>query len=179
MYSLYVTGFTFHLISIFENAGLAREKALAVFIPVSIISVSISLFGGWVSDRIKLKYLLYLILAGEVLALSCLANLTMGISYYGFILGNGIAAGLHNVLMAVTWPRFYGRENLGKITGFVMSLIVFASALGPIMLSFSFSFAGSYSFGFYALAAIVAAALFFAFKADNPQDKYSSMQDFG
>lgn len=178
MYALYITGFTFHLISIFENAGLSREKALEVFIPFSVISVTLSLLGGWVSDRIKLKYLLYLIFAGEILALACLANLNGGVFYYGFILGNGIANGLFNVLMAVTWPRFYGRENLGRITGFVMSLIVFASALGPILLSFSFSTTGNYSFGFYGLASILLLAAFFSFKADNPQDKFTSMQDF-
>ncbi len=178
MYALYITGFTFHLVSIFENAGMSREKALAVFIPFSIISVTISLLGGWVSDRIKLKYLLYLIFFGEIVALISLANLNEGIFYLGFILGNGIASGLYNVLMAVTWPRFYGRENLGRITGFVMSLIVFASALGPILLSFSFSVAGNYSVGFYALAILILTATFLGFKADNPQDKYTSMQDF-
>ena len=178
MYALYITGFTFHLVSIFENAGLDREKALAVFIPYSVISVVLSLLGGWVSDRIKLKYLLYLIFFGEILALVCLANLNGGIFYFGFILGNGIVSGLYNVLMAVTWPRFYGRENLGRITGFVMSLIVFASALGPILLSFSFSSTGNYSAGFYGLAMIMLVAVFFSFKADNPQDKFTSMQDF-
>ncbi|QGY47152.1 MFS transporter [Maribellus comscasis] len=178
MYALYITGFTFHLVSIFENAGLSREKALAVFIPVSVISVALSLGGGWVSDRIKLKYLLYLIFIGEILALVCLANLNGGIFYFGFILGNGIASGLYNVLMAVTWPRFYGRENLGRITGFVMSLIVFASALGPMLLSFSFLKTGNYSIGFYVLALIILAALFLAYKADNPQDNYTNVQDF-
>ncbi|MCG6187721.1 MFS transporter [Maribellus maritimus] len=178
MYALYITGFTFHLVSIFENAGLSREKALAVFIPVSVISVALSLGGGWVSDRIKLKYLLYLIFIGEILALVCLANLNGGIFYFGFILGNGIASGLYNVLMAVTWPRFYGRENLGRITGFVMSLIVFASALGPMLLSFSFLKTENYSIGFYVLALIILAALFLAYKADNPQDNYTNVQDF-
>lgn len=178
MHALYITGFTFHLVSIFENAGLTREKALAVFIPVSVISVSISLVGGWVSDRIKLKYLLYIILFGEILALTCLANLNGGIFYVGYIIGNGITSGMYNVLMAVTWPRFYGREHLGRITGFVMSLIVFASAMGPILLSITFSFTGGYSAGFYALALLILVMVFFSFKADNPQDKFTSVQDF-
>lgn len=178
MYALYITGFTFHLVSIFENAGLSREKALAVFVPFSVISVTVSLLGGWVSDRIKLKYLLYLILAGEILALVSLANLNGQIFYLGFIVGNGIASGLYNVLMAVAWPRFYGRENLGRITGFIMSLIVFASALGPILLSFSFTTTGNYSIGFYVLALLMLVTIFFSFKADNPQDKFTSMQDF-
>ena len=59
IFALYITGFTFHLVSIFEAVDMEREKALAVFIPVSFISVGISLLGGWISDRIQLKYLLY------------------------------------------------------------------------------------------------------------------------
>ena len=175
LYALYITGFTFHLVSIFEKAGLSRDKALAIFIPVSIISVFISMIGGWISDRMKLKYLLYLMLLGEIIALLCLGNLNGGIFYWGYIIGNGLVGGLYNVLMAVTWPRFYGRENLGRITGFVMSLIVFGSALGPVLLSISLSITGSYHPAFYALALIVLILTFFSTKADNPQESFTSV----
>ncbi len=175
-YSLYITGFTFHLVSIFENVGLSRDKALAIFIPISAISVVISLVGGYISDRIRLKYLLTLLLVGQVIALFSLGNLNDGIFYYGFIIGNGIVSGLYNILMAVTWPRFYGRENLGRITGFIMALIVFASALGPILFSFSSTQLGSYSFAFFGLALIVFVIAIFSFKANNPQDKLQSDQ---
>jgi MFS transporter, OFA family, oxalate/formate antiporter len=171
-YSLYITGVTFHLVSIFEVAGMDREKALAVFIPVSFLSVGISLFGGWISDRIRLKYLLYFVLTGEFIALISLANLNDGIFYFGFILGHGMVSGLFNVLMTVTWPRFYGRKHLGSITGFVMSLIVFASALAPVMFSLSYTKLGSYRFAFLGLAAIILVLLIFSFKGDNPQDKF-------
>ncbi len=176
LYALYITGFTFHLVSIFEKAGLSREKALEVFIPVSVISVSVSMLGGWISDRVKLKYLLYITLLGEIAALLCLGNLNGGFAYWGYIVGNGLAGGLFNVLMAVTWPRFYGRENLGRITGFVMALIVFGSALGPVLLSFSLSVTGSYHGAFYVLALVVAVIFFFSVKADNPQDSFTSVQ---
>ncbi len=174
LYALYITGFTFHLVSIFENVGLSRDKALAIFIPVSIISVVVSLVGGYISDRIRLKYLLILILIGQMLALFSLGNLNDGLFYYGFIIGNGIVRGLYNILMAVTWPRFYGRKNLGRITGFIMALIVFASALGPILYSFSLSKLGSYSFAFFGLAAIIFVIALLSFKANNPQDKLDS-----
>lgn len=172
IYALYVTGFTFHLVSLFDEAGIGREKALAIFIPVSFISVSFALGGGWISDRIKLQYLLYLMLFGEILALFSLANINSGIYYSTFIIGNGIVSGIFNVLMAVTWPRFYGRDYLGRITGFVMAIIVFGSALGPIIFSFSYSKLGAYSYGVYGLLAIVVLISIFSFKAKNPQDKF-------
>lgn len=176
IYALYITGFTFHLVSIFEHAGMNKEKALAIFIPVSVISVSVSLFGGYISDKIRLKFLLTILLAGQVLALISLAFLNDGTFYYGYILGNGIASGLYNVLMAVTWPRYYGRENLGKITGFVMAIIVFASALGPTLFSLSATNLGSYSIAIFGLTAVVVVFLFLSFRANNPQRKFDRSQ---
>ncbi len=176
MYALYITGFTFHLVSIFEHAGMGREKALAVFIPVSVISVIVSLIGGYISDKIRLKILLIVMLIGQIIALFSLAFLNDGFFYYGYIIGNGVVSGLYNVLMAVTWPRFYGRENLGRITGFVMAIIVFASALGPTLFSLSATKLGSYSIAIFGLAAIVATIILFSFKADNPQNKYEISQ---
>ena len=85
-------------------------------------------------------------------------------------------SGLYNVLMAVTWPRFYGRDNLGRITGFVMAIIVFASALGPVLFSISKAELGSYSYTIFGLAVIISVLFFFSFKADNPQDKLESSQ---
>lgn len=176
IYALYVTGFTFHLVSLFGEAGMDKGKALAIFIPVSFISVSFALVGGWISDKIKLHYLLYLMLFGELVGLFSLANMNSGIYYYTFIIGNGVVSGIYNVLIAVTWPRFYGRNNLGKITGFVMALIVFGSALGPILFSLSNSYTGSYSFGIYGLMIIVLLVSLFAFKARNPQDKFEKAE---
>ncbi len=173
LYSLYITGFSFHLVSIFENAGMGRERALQIFIPVSVISVIVSLTGGYISDRIQLKNLLIFILSGQVIALFSLAKLNDGFYYYAYILGNGMVSGVYNILMAVTWPRFYGRKNLGRITGFVMSIIVFASALGPVLFSLSKTKLGSYSFAFFSLAAIVSVILLLSFKAGNPQDKFT------
>lgn len=178
LYSLYITGFTFHLVSIFEAVDMDRDKALAVFIPVSFLSVGISLVGGWISDRICLKYLLYFVLLGEVIALFSLGNLNDGIFYYGFILGHGMTSGLFNVLMTVSWPRFYGRKHLGAITGFVMSLIVFASALGPVLFSFSYTRLGSYSYAFFGFASILVILLFLAWKGNNPQDKLEKEKSF-
>src|SRR5690554_3456192 len=172
MYSLYITGFSFHLVSIFEVADMERDKALAVFIPISLISVGISFTGGWISDRIKLKYLLYFFLTGELIALLSLANLNDGVFYYGFIIGHAMANGLYNVIMSVTWPRFYGRDHLGGITGFVMSLIVFFSALGPLAFSFAYSQLGSYSYTSFFLAAIVLVLLVLSRKGNNPQEIY-------
>ncbi|QIA08272.1 MFS transporter [Draconibacterium halophilum] len=174
IYAMFITGYIFHLVSVFGEAGIDKERALAVFIPISLISVVLAFVGGWISDRIKLQYLLYLMLAGMVVSLIALANINTGFYYYAFIIGSAIPSGMYNVLLSVTWPRFYGRDHLGKITGFVMAIIVFFSALGPIVFSLSYSHLGSYSYAIYALLGIILVISAISFKAHNPQDKYEA-----
>ena len=177
IYALFITGYVFHLVSLFGEAGIDKESALSVFIPISLISVTLAFIGGWISDKIKLQYLLFLLLAGEIVALYSLANINTGFYYYAFIIGSGIPSGMYNVLLSVAWPRFYGREHLGKITGFVMAIILFASALGPILFSLSHSKFGSYSYAIYMLLVFVVIISAVAYKAHNPQDKFENQTE--
>jgi MFS family permease len=140
--------------------------------------VFISLTGGWLCDRIKLKYLLIAGMAGELIALISLGNLNDGFFYYSFIVGHGIIGGLYNVLMTVTWPRFFGQKHLGSISGFVMSLVVFTSALGPVLYSISLTRLGSYRYASLGLAFFMLVMLAFSFKGNNPQDKFENEDSF-
>lgn len=174
MQALYITGFTFNIVSIFEAASMDKTVALAVFVPTSILSVFISLTGGWLSDHIKMKYLLLVFLFGQIVSMISLAFLSPGLPYVFLIIGNGIVGGLFNVLNSVVWPRFYGRKHLGAISGFAMSSLVFFSALGPLMFSFSFSETGTYSWAAWGCLVIVAVNFIAAFKAENPQEKLAA-----
>ncbi|WP_159518937.1 MFS transporter [Sunxiuqinia indica] len=174
MQALYITGFTFNIVSIFESASMDKTIALAVFVPTSVISVFISLAGGWLSDHIKMKYLLLVFLVGQMISMVSLALLSPGVPYVFLIIGNGIVGGLFSVLSSVVWPRFYGRQHLGAISGFAMSALVFFSALGPLMFSFSFTRLGGYSWAAYICLFIVVVNFFAALKADNPQEKLSA-----
>ena len=170
MFALYYTGFTFHLISIFEQAGMDKLKAISVFIPTSIISVLITLASGWLSDRIQLNKLLLVLLIGGMTSMLSLAFLGGNLSYLMLIFGNAIMGGLFSVLASVTWPRFFGREHLGAISGFAASLLVFFSALGPLLFSYSLSFTGSYKIASLFCFALSLIYFVVAFRAKNPQE---------
>ncbi|HKJ42373.1 MAG TPA: MFS transporter [Sunxiuqinia sp.] len=170
MQALYITGFTFNIVSIFESAKMDKTIALAVFVPTSVISVFLSLASGWLSDHVKMKYLLMAFLLGQMISMISLFYLSPGVPYFFLIVGNGIAQGLFSVLAAVVWPRFYGREHLGAISGFAMSSLVFFSALGPLLFSFSFTHWATYSWAALLCAGIVFLNSIASFKADNPQE---------
>jgi len=167
--ALYISGLTFHVVSVFEASGLTREQGLGIFIPTSLIAVGIQFVGGYVSDYIRLKFLLLIFALGMIISILGLTFLgSHMLAYWMIIAGNGVVWGLYTVLIGVTWPRFFGLEHLGAISGFSLSWTVIGSALGPYMFSLSMNFTGSYKLVAWICLAIAILLVGIAFKADNP-----------
>ncbi len=165
----FVTGLTFHIESIFKSVGYTKDEALAYFLPMSIISVAASMLFNSISDKIKLKYILYIMIIGSVACSLGLGVLQYKSGFYLLVAGAGVMSGIYAVLSSVAWPRFFGRKHLGAISGVNMQMMVFSSALGPYLFSLSYSFFNSYSVIAYAgIAGLVVLALG-AIKANNPQ----------
>lgn len=144
--SFLITGFTFHVISIFSSQGYSKGQAIAIFLPISVIAITVSLIGNVLSDYINHKIYLYIMLASAIVASCGLIYLSSLFGVYALIGGLGILGGLFAVVHAVSWPRFFGRDHLGAITGKVMSFLVIASAVAPSLFSYSFTKLGSYSY---------------------------------
>ncbi len=142
--ALYTTGLTFHIVSIFETAGMTRTQAVSIFLPASAVAVIIHLLGGWLSDRVALTRLLALMLTGLALSMTGLALLAPGWPVLLIVVGNGLSGGLFSLLSAVAWAKYFGLRHLGAISGFNMSIVVLHSALGPILFSQSLSWTGGY-----------------------------------
>jgi MFS family permease len=167
--SFFYTGFTFHVISIFASQDYTKTQAIAVFLPISIIAISVSTLCNILSDYIKHKiYILVMILSGLLASLGLLF-LSEPLGMYTLIVGLGILGGLFSVINAVTWPRYYGRKYLGAITGKVMSFLVIASAIAPSLFSFCYTFLGSYSYISYVTFLFLVLLIIAFFKVKNPQ----------
>ena len=143
--SLIITGFTFHIASIGEMAGLDRSAIYSIFLPISIISVITNFTSGWLSDRIPLKYLLMVLVFSLGLGSFGMLYLYETIGRVLVMLGYGIQGGVWGCLSVVTWPRFYGRKHLGAISGLFMGVVIFASAIGPAFYGISQQTTGSYN----------------------------------
>lgn len=167
LYALFFTAMTFQVVSIFENAGMDETRAISIFIPSAMIAVAVNILVGWISDYIRLKYILFIQLFGLVLSSLGIMILKDGYPVWLIIIGNGMAQGVFGIISSVTWPRFFGIAHLGAISGFNLSWTVAGSAVGPYFFSLMLNWTGAYRFG--ALACMLAAAVLFilAFKADN------------
>ncbi len=170
--TMYITGLVFNITSIFEESGLSRDEAVSIFVPSSIIAVGVTLAVSNLSDRIRLKYLLYIMGAGGMLALVGMITLDdLSWAKWLLITGNGFLMGLYSVVISVTWPRYFGKTHLGAISGHATTYIVIASAIGPKLFSEALSFHGSYDPAGWVCLVIYAIITFLAFWANNPQEK--------
>lgn len=170
MQAFYITGFTFHVESIFKTVNMESDDAVSIFIPIAVVSVISSLVFGWVSDHIKLNYLLYS--KGISASIGMVGLMFLGkfeFAIYLLILGTGLMTGLFGVISAVSWPRLFGKLHLGAISGFSMTIIVFGSALGPMLFSLSESQTGNYQVAGGVTLLLVLILTFLATRVVNPQ----------
>jgi MFS family permease len=138
------TAITFHMERIAQLNHMSNAKAFSVFLPVAIVSTSADLLGGVISDWIPLKYLLAVMQLGICIGL--LGARSYGTTQ-GFLLtalGFGMGNGLFSLLSSAAWPKLFGREHLGAISGVNMSWIVAGSAVGPYLFSLGDSATGDY-----------------------------------
>ena len=167
--SFFITGFSFHVVSIFGSHDYSKSQAIAVFLPISIIAIFVSTLCNVLSDYIHHKIYLYIMLCAGILASFGLLILHNTMGVYMLILGLGILGGLFAVVNAVTWPRYYGKKFLGSITGKVMSFLVIASAIAPSLFSYFFTTLGSYRYISYITLAFLLFLIIGSIKVKNPQ----------
>ncbi len=145
LFGLFITAMSFHVVSIFAEAGMSEEAGVGVFLPAAVISLFVNVSASWLSDRMPLKVFLLLLIGGILLEAVALSFLQPGLMYILVITGHGISGGLMNLISTVVWPKHFGIKHLGAISGFAMGLVVAGSALGPYLFSLSLRYGGSYS----------------------------------
>jgi OFA family oxalate/formate antiporter-like MFS transporter len=144
MHAMFGTALTFHVVSIFEQAGRDRVEAFGYFIPSAVFSTVTNLVASSMVDRHKLKPYLVAMLVFFVMGAIGLLYLEEAWGYWLLALGFGAGGGLWGVNSNLVFIRFFGPLHLGEISGLNTSLTVFASAVGPAAFSLGLDYLGSY-----------------------------------
>jgi len=167
--ALYMSGLTFHVVSVFDVAGMDKNIAIGIFLPASVVAIAIQFIGGWISDYIRLKYLFIIYILSLLITTAAIFFLdVLKCSYHLLILGNGLSWGMYILLAAVTWPRFYGLKHLGAISGYSMSWMVIGSALGPYLFSLSYVYTASYKMVALFIFILAFTLFILSFRVENP-----------
>lgn len=164
-----VTALTFHLADFGSEKALSATFIFSIFLPVSLVAVCSEVIGGFLSDRIPLRFLLAVMQGGLALGLLCLQFVEHSFGFALTAIMLGISGGLFALLHSVTWPKYFGRRHLGSIMGVVTACMVAGSAVGPYLFSLGKSFHGSYQNVMLASMSLPLLLFFAAFFAKNPQ----------
>lgn len=163
--SMLNTGLTFHLFSIFKDSGLSAAVTASVFIPLAATGALAQLGSGVLADRVPVRYMLAL----GLLLMAAVLVLAPQLSSVEMALGLGVLMGLQGgiemIVASVVWPQYFGRQHMGAITGLASTIMVGASALGPMPFGIARDLIGNYTavltwFALLPLALAVAALLF-------------------
>ncbi|MFW5689738.1 MAG: MFS transporter [bacterium] len=168
MSGLVLTAYTFHVVSIFGDAGIPRSEAVGIFLPASLVAVSVQFLGSWLSDRIKLKYLCATQLLGVMIVIGGLVVLRPGVPVVVVVAGHGLMQGVFGITSSLTWPRFFGRRHLGAVSGLATALSVAGSAVGPYLFSFGRDLTGSYAAPAIVCGVVTAVLFVGSFSANKP-----------
>jgi len=168
MHSLFGTAVTFHIVSIFAEAGRSQTEAFAYFLPVAVVATTSNLLCGWLADTRSLKPFMVGMLASFLAGAAGLLHLDENWGYLLLIAGFGVGSGLWSLTSNLAFIRNFGPLHLGEITGLCTSLMVFASAIGPALFSLGLDLSGSYAAPQWLCILLLAGLLAFALVV--PQD---------
>ncbi|SFT04808.1 MULTISPECIES: MFS transporter [Saccharopolyspora] len=142
--SLVTTALTFHQVSLLGERGLDVAEAAANFIPQLIAGLFASFLVGWLSDHISDRALTIAIMAILALTTISAAWVRPGWAAIGYGLALGACTGGVRTLKAVVFIDRFGPHHLGALRGVVHSVIIGASALGPLVLALGRTWFDSY-----------------------------------
>jgi MFS family permease len=178
---LAITAYAFHVIAIGAELGVSTNYILGLFMPSAVVSVVSGFAIAWLTDQpfVRIKYLLCVMALSSMLFFIALAVGDYPAISWLHILGQGVAGGCFGGLSSIVYPRFFGRQHLGAISGLFMTVIVISSAVGPFLFSMAEAYLGAYRAGF-AFAAVIAGLIGAAsLRADNPQRREAKFSEAG
>ena len=169
---LIVTALSFHIVALGEEMAYTRDDVFKLFLFMPFFTVPANFIAGWLSDRIHLRHLLVVMMIAQALGTWGLRSFDHPVGWFLLVAGYGVAGGLFGLLVTVAWPRLFGQKHLGAISGMNMSIMVFASALGPVFFSAMKWVTGD--FGMVKVLCLIMSLvlLVFALFIKNPQEQY-------
>lgn len=173
LHALALTAIIFHIASMAEAQGVTRDAVYALFLPTAVVSVSSNFLSAWLSDRIKLNWMVYAMMGGMGTGLVGAFSLSTPLGPVYYVAGMGVAGGIFGMLLTVPWPRYFGTKHLGAISGLTTSVVVFASAIGPMLFSAGKAWTGNYDMMTFLLIACPALVMVLALFMENPQRRYA------
>ena len=159
-----------HTVPLLEGGGFSRQEASLIFGFLLGMSVAGRVVGGYMADRMPIRYLTiaFLLLQAVGLALMTVEGSTATVWAFALILG--LSLGGLATLTPLLVVHCFGLTSLGAILGGLWAFITIGFAGGPLLAGYIFDTVGNYNpviFGFIG-AAVLAAALMLILPRPRP-----------
>ena len=131
---LMFTGFIFHQVHLVESKNWSLSAWASLFAMYALVSVGTKIVTGLLVDRvgaIKMVPLVALPMGFGLVILSLSSDLVWG---GVFLALTGITVGFQSTVIAPFWSEMYGNKHLGSIKSLGTSVMVFCTALSPVIL---------------------------------------------
>ena len=130
---LMFTGFIFHQVHLVESKNWSLTAWASLFVMYALISVATKIVTGFLVDRYGAIRMVPLVALPMGVGLVVLA-LTSGLFWGGVFLAlTGITVGFQSTVTAPFWSEMYGSKHLGSIKSLGTSVMVFCTALSPVI----------------------------------------------
>nr|WP_230416916.1 MFS transporter [Micromonospora tarapacensis] len=167
--AMLATALNFHQIALLGERGFTPTQAAANFLPQTIAGLLVTPLAGSLVDRLPPRVMIASSMTLLILALIGARLVTPGLAglAYGFAIGASMNS-MH-ALEAASFPRYFGLAHIGGIRGFVHSLTVAGSAIGPLLLSLLRDTTGSYGTAALLVITIPTATIAFGLLVKPPR----------
>lgn len=131
---LMFTGFIFHQVHLVESKNWSLTAWASLFVMYALISLVTKIATGFLVDRYGAIRMVPLVALPMGIGLVILA-LTSSLAWGGVFLAlTGITVGFQSTVTAPFWSEMYGSKHLGAIKSLGTSVMVFCTALSPVIL---------------------------------------------
>jgi OFA family oxalate/formate antiporter-like MFS transporter len=138
------TALTFHIVDFGAELGMSDDEIVRIFVPIAIVSVPVTLVGGWLVDKASPLLIAAVMSVAQLVMYLTVSHIDVPVFAVAAVVGWGVSQGCFAPLTAAAMPRMFGRRHLGAIAGIQMSAMVIGSAIGPALFALVESAAGSY-----------------------------------
>nr|CAA6829202.1 MAG: Permeases of the major facilitator superfamily [uncultured Thiotrichaceae bacterium] len=131
---LLFTGFMFHQVHLAEVKGWSLAMWGSLYMLYALTSAGTKLVSGVLIDRfgaIVMVAVMSLPLAVGLLILASSDSVLVAVLFMFFL---GVSAGIYSTLSAPFFSEKYGNKHLGSIKSLATSIMVFASAISPVLM---------------------------------------------
>lgn len=137
-------GLILHQVSLFEGHGYDAAMAATTFALATMTTAFFSLIFGVLVDRVRAGWVLAIQLSALIATMFFALIMTEMWLVVLYAISFGITMGGGGVFDGAVWTNLFGRLHQGKIRGFVSTVLVTGTAIGPILFGISYDYFGGY-----------------------------------